>query len=334
MSFSAIENLHFRKDKEWLQIPAWARFYAVLGALSEGNLERQSRLVVSLSVPSRSYVAAFVALGIVTASAERPVFSKPSTEHFSEICSLPLNAPVAITVFGTDGSHRRKMGVFAGLTVHRGSRCAVIRVNRKIDGGGSHLIRDEDSHRVEILETGPIDLPKKQVGTPIPGMSPFGKAFFQSKETQLSRRKSKFDCLFVGPINALHREIEETSFAIKRSGRFYEGTLGDVLRVRRFIRRDEAFSSDIARVHGHSLDYLNEGDKPSFVLFDGANAFIRLHAQTRNNHCVVILDRTESSFRDAADILNENYLRRLSDKHLNFTMLPKGVEVMSFYERC
>jgi hypothetical protein len=226
------------------------------------------------------------------------------------------------------------MGVFAGLTDHRGSRCAVIRVNRKSDGGGSHLIREEDSHRVEILATGPIDLPKKQAGTPIQGMSPFGKAFFPSNEMQLSRRKSKFDCLLVGPINALHREIEETSFAIKRSGRVYEGTLGDVLRVRRFIRRDEPFSSDIARMHGHSLDYLNEDDKPSFVLFDGAKAFIRLHTQTRTTNCVVILDRTENSFRDAADVLNENYLRRVSDKHLNFTMLPKGVEVMSFYERC
>jgi hypothetical protein len=333
MSLLAFDALHFQKDDRWLRVPAWARYYAFVGSIAVGALEPNMRLVVALSVPSRSYVAALTSAGIVTTSAEIPVIRQTSKNHFVEICNLPANTPVSLVVLGPNGSHLKKKGVFAGLSNYGGSPCAIIMVNRKSAGGGSHLIREEDSDRVEILPTGPVDLPKKQTGKLIRGMSAFGKAFFRSKEAQMSLRESRLDCLIVGRINALHREIEETPLAVDRSRKLQVGTLGDVLRVRRFIRDGEPFTSDVIRVRGHSLDWINESYKPSFIVFDGATAFIRWHSRVRDRNWLVILDRTETSFREAADILNEAYLRRLTDKQVNFPAPPKGIEVMSYHER-
>lgn len=314
-------------------MPEWVRYYAVVGSLAVGALESSMRLVVALSVPSRSYVAGLTSAGIIAASADIPVIRQTSKTHFVEICSLPANAPVSLVVFGPNGSHLKKKGVFAGLTEYGDSPCAIIMVNRKSSGGGSHLIREEDSDRVGILPSGTIDLPKKQTGRLIRGMSAFGRAFFRSEEAQNSLRESRLDCLIVGRINALHREIEETPFAIDRSRKFHIGTLGDVLRVRRFIGAGEPFSSDVIRVRGHSLDWLNESYVPSFIVFDGATAFIRWHSRLRDRNWLVILDRTQTSFREATEILNEAYGRRLADKQVNFPAPPKGVEVMSYHER-
>lgn len=330
------ETLHYRKDDQWVKIPVWAKYFIEVGVRAVAAGQTDAKLIVGMAVPSRAYAAAFAGLGVVSARANQTEITQSSTTHFEQICNLPLNAPVSITVRGRDGAQRKKKGVFVGTTKHYGSTCAMIMVNSKSAGGGSHLIREVDANMVEILPNGFITLPKRQTGKLVRSMSGFAKSFLSSKNARLSTKRSRPDGAIVGRINTLSREIEDTPFAVQGTGdKYYEGKLQDVLRVRRFISEGEHFASDVIRINGRALTILEDGQMPPFVVFDGATGFIRWHSHVRRSNWIVVLDRTDSRFREAADVLNEAYLNRIyEDRDVDLPTPAEGVEVISFYERC
>src|SRR5689334_202309 len=107
--------LYYRASGFWIPLPSWAHFFIELGLNAAATAQTQARLVVGLSVPSRSFAAAFSSMGIITALANHSREHSES-EHFVRICSLPTNTPVSIVVFGLRGTLLRKKGVFVGTT--------------------------------------------------------------------------------------------------------------------------------------------------------------------------------------------------------------------------
>ena len=130
-------------------------------------------------------------------------------------------------------------------------------------------------------------------------------------------------------------EIEDTRFAVPGSQcKYHEGTLQDLLRVRRLIKDGEHFASEIIRLSGRSLTIGGNNEMPPFIVFDGAAGFVRWHSQLRSSNWIVVLDRTDSRFREAADVLNDAYLNRtLEERQIVVPALPEGIEAMTFYER-
>lgn len=329
-------TLHYRQEDQWVEIPVWTKYFADLGAQAVAAAQADAKLIVGLAVPSRAYAAAFAALGVVTARAYQTEITQSPTTNFEQICNLPQNAPVSITVRGRNGAKRKKKGVFVGITEHYGSTCAMIMVNSKSAGGASHLIREVDASMVEILASGSITLPKRQTGKLVRGVSAFAKGLLRSKNARLSTKQSRLDCAIVGRINTLSREIADTSFAVPGAGdKYYEGKLQDVLRVRRFIGDGDHFASEVIRVNGRALAIPEHGGMPPFIVFDGATGFIRWHSHVRRSNWIVVIDRTDSRFREAADVLNEAHLNRIhEERHIELPTPAEGVEVLSFYERC
>ncbi|MBS1792083.1 MAG: hypothetical protein JST85_30535 [Acidobacteria bacterium] len=312
-----------------MEIPIWANYFFNTGVIAAASTEKH-RLTLCLAIPSRSYAAALAALGIivtrVTQYAERPSPSK----HFELICNLPDGAPVSLII-----GNKIKKGVFDGCADHHGLKCARIMVEQKNSGGGAHFIWEADALRVKVLPLGPAYLPKRQSGRPIPQVADFARHILGDKQALTFIKRPQLECLIVGRVNVLRREIMETEFAVSSDRIVYhEGHLQDLLQVHRFLNSSEPYRSDICRVNGQAPSFVdNNGATPPFVIFDGATGFIRWRDQLRSSNWIVILDKTDARFREATEVLNQAYLNRIDDNGLVDLPSPlAGVDVMSFYE--
>ena len=322
-----LKDLFYRNEDKWVEIPTWARYFLDTGAAAA--VAAGPRLVLCLAVPSRSYAAALAACGIVTTRASLPVEQSSPAKHFELICNLPEETPVSLL------SGRKKLkGLFIGCADHQGMKYAQIMVNQKSAGGGSYLIPEAGALRVDVLPAGPINLPKRQGGRSIPQVADFTRHILGNRQAQIFAELPRLECLIVGRVNVLRREIMDTAFATSSDRTAYhEGRLQDLLQVHRFLNGTEPYRSDICRVNGQAPVFANDGVIPSFVIFDGATGFIRWRDHLRDSNWIVILDRTDARFHEAAQVLNQAYLSRIDDNGLvNLSSPPAGVEVMSFYE--
>ena len=132
---------------------------------------------------------------------------------------------------------------------------------------------------------------------------------------ELSYKRQKKTKLSVGP------RARETS----------AGTLQDILRIRRLSSTSEAFRSDIfpVRSKGHAME--SEEMAPHLVVFDGAVGFLKWRHIWPHCNWVVILDRTEPRFEEAAQIVNEDYFSRVDEEKLELPDAPPvSVELVSY----
>lgn len=328
-----LENLFYRNENAWAEAPAWARYFFDVAAAHASAEDAPSvagpRSILCLAVPSRSYAAALAACGIVITRAALPVEQPSPAKHFELICNLPEETPVSLL-----NGRKKLKGLFVGCDDHQGMKFARIMVNQKSAGGGSYLIPEAGALRVEVLPAGPVNLPKRQNGRPIPQVADLARHILGDEQALALARRPRPECLIVGRVNILRREITETEFAISSDHTAYhEGRLQDILQVRRFLNGNVPYRSDICRVNGKAPVFANEGVTPSFVIFDGATGFIRWRDHLRDSNWMVILDKTDARFREAADVLNQAYLNRIDDNGLvNLPSPPAGVDVMNFYE--
>src|SRR5262249_13121104 len=145
----------------------------------------------------------------------------------------------------------------------------------------------------------------------------FVRHILGNKQAQGFARRPRLECLIVGRVNVLRREIMETELAISSDRAIYrEGRLQDLLRVHKFLNGSESYRSDICRVNGRAPVFANNGTTPPFVIFDGATGFIRWRDHLRDSNWIVILDRTDAHFREASQVLNQAYLSRIDDNGL------------------
>jgi hypothetical protein len=137
-------------------------------------------------------------------------------------------------------------------------------------------------------------------------------------------------------VNVFKREIMQTRFAVEISKEeLAEGSLQDILRVRRLMKEGEHFRSEVFRIDGKKLPVADYA-VPDITIFDGATSFLKWRDSQRYSNWIILLDRTEPYFRDAAAMLDQEYIRnRISDEGLkNIPTAPPGVELVSYYESC
>lgn len=329
-----LENLYYRIGNEWVETPAWARYFfnaaAACASAESAPSVAGSRSILCLAVPSRSFAAAMAACGIVITRAALPSEQPSAKKHFELICSLPEKTPVSLL-----NGRKKLKGLFDGCDDHLGLKVARIMVNQKSAGGGSYLIPEAGALRVEVLPVGTVNLPKRQKGRPIPQATDLARYILVNEQALAFARQPLLECLIVGRVNILRREITETEFAVSSDRILYhEGRLQDILQVRRLLNGNAPYRTDIYRVNGKPPVFASEGVNPTFVIFDGATGLIRWRDHVRDSNWIVILDKTDARFREAAEVLNQAYLNRIDDNLLvNLPSPPAGVEVMSFYER-
>ena len=164
-------------------------------------------------------------------------------------------------------------------------------------------------------------------------LSNFAKDVLGSHSINEFERESHMTSLLAGSQTALRSESTEQAFTTDAG---QQGTLSDLLRVRRLVGVTRPFRSEIFAANSRRPPrFPAEKNRPDLVIFDGSHGFLKWRDYFPSSHWLVLLDQTEPGFEDGQQTLNNHYVQRNgSDPSLEeFPALPDGVEVIFFQER-
>ena len=173
----------------------------------------------------------------------------------------------------------------------------------------------------------------EKVGDVNTSRSEFIAQVFQGADLWNFVTKSTLDCVILGNVGSLVQEATATKLSVGSRGQEVSaGTLRDILRIRKlYDNNKEAFRSDIFPVNVRDHAMPSETISPHLVVFDGAVSFLKWRHKWSHCNWVVILDRTEPRFTEAVQIVNEEYLSRISDCGLRLPQPPPlSVELVAF----
>ena len=315
-------------------LPSWGKFYLQLGAAVAQEDNAQRGLVTALAVPTRSYAAVLVAAGAVISKAKTTDTKgqvSPAA-HFEMLSSLPDGTAVVLRK-----GDKAVKGIFVGTKDVKNDGTAMIGVQTQSGKGGSltEWLPVESSLKVQVSSRTWTRLPAnlEKVGDVNTSRSEFIAQVFQGADLWNFVTKSTLDCVILGNVGPLVQEATATKLSVgSREQEVSAGTLRDILRIRKLYGNNkEAFRSDIFPVNVRDHAMPSETISPHLVVFDGAVSFLKWRHKWSHCNWVVILDRTEPRFTEAVQIVNEEYLSRISDCGLRLPQPPPlSVELVAF----
>lgn len=324
-------NLFYWSDDFWVVLPKWSKFFLEFGFELGQQSYSGERLVVAFALPVRSYASSLVAAGIVIARTNfdgRPL-NGDLNEHFEKLCRLRIGTPLIFR----EGKRELK-GKFDGVATYKKEKRIRVQVTNKAGGCLTHLLNREMSKSVSISH-GKVNLPKKQKGRVVVKRKKFLDAMLEG--TNINTYDfvyiSRLESVIVGPVNIIGRETTETRVAVKKKDYFVEGIFQDVLRIRRFLPDNRAFRTEL--LPGSGTINMDNEIHPAVTIYDGANGYLKLRNAWPSFSDVIILDRTESNFDGAVNILNQDYIRKRIESNtlLDSLTIPAGIEVIAYKER-
>lgn len=328
MQLESRQSLFYQLDANRRALPAWASFWMDLGR-AVGSWERPGhRLVVGVALPTRAYAASLIAAGIVEARSKVDSGAN-AARHFKVLAEQQVNTPVRFRE-----KDRVLNGLLAGVQTIEGEPRIGVCVSNRSGGSLTHWVREADVLRIS-LHTGEIKrLPKLQTGRRVIRSS-FVRGFIPPERLLDFASRSDLECVIVGHVGVLRKEVEETPFVAQVGSQLESGTLQELLRVRKFQSADAPFRTHVLRAGGGKPDALPPGISPRVTLFDGSDAFLKWHEYWRHTHWVVLLDQGEAMLREAASVLYDDFVqRRVGEPSLKLSSRPPlGVEMMVFQER-
>jgi len=332
--------MFYARDGRYVPLPECANYFISVGEDAATSRNFDEQLVLALALPTRAYVAALIALGVV-----RTILVEPPKEK--DLAEVWHNIALGTPVFVKEGTKRVK-GQFDGLMCNppdNRPRIGVCFPNKK--GWPVNYFLPENCIISSLPSGSTMVLPRPNPGDEIVNDQRFITGFIPQGNLNTMLTKSHLNCLIVGHLNILRSEIRDTTFAVgletiqdkqaKSVGeiiegklRFDEGTLNDVLRVRKFSSPNQTFMTDIfpvdARTSLKDIDCNN-----TVIIYDGAASFLRWRNSKERNVRIILLDRTESHFDTAVQVLNSDYIARASDPtHFKWKNVPSSIETMSF----
>ena len=310
----------YLSDDEHVPFPVWASSLIRLGTRIGERPVGPRRLVIAVALPTRAFAAALISAGVAIAKARVPVHGQQSA-HFRALCESPRGTKVLFLERG-----KRHKAVLDGTQVYSGE--TYVRVQVTTGDKLTHLLRDSQSSAVELSDWDG-DLPERQQGKRIVRAPDFLAAVIGPLAPDFVMH-SRLDAAIVGPAGRLRTEITETPLStLLPNGRHCAGTLQDVMRVRRFGPQ-QAYRVDVV-TDANAIGKLEN----TVVVYDGCQAFIKAHHAAGKNSVVVVLDRTNVCFQDAAANLNEMYMKHKgerSDALINGSDIGWGVEILAYEE--
>lgn len=324
-----LDNVYYLDGREYRPFPEWARFFFTLGTVF-GKQEWNGRLVAGLALPVRDYAAVLLATGIIVRSAQASNSNSEILAHFQELCSLDIGTALIYR-----RGNRKYKADFAGVDETGVEKRIKIRVQSEKGKQGrnlTHILTPALAQTVSIAPRPFSSLPQSQKGRTIQAQTGFLSTVLGTENVQRFVSQSHLNCLMIGPAKSLEAESTGTLLATRnQDGKLVESTLQEVLRVRRLVSSDGTYRSEIST----SKRKVETSEKPDFVVFDGATGFRKWRDTLRNSHWIVLLSRTDSDFKDAVDLLNQEYLMHGSSIVKSNAMpdLPPGVEAMFFEEK-
>jgi len=255
---------------------------------------------------------------------------KTVENHFKQLCALERGTRVVFR----DGN-RIKYGIFEG--VDKVGDQPAIRVSLRDKFNTTHLFIPKRALDVTITPEQDISISNRQVGRLVNSNREFIACLLENMTPAEFVASSRFECAIIGHVKWLQYEIENTVFALdKPGGGIVKGTLQDVLRIRRFLKNSPNFKSDIWPATKTLAEGIDKGENPAVIVFDGATSFLRWKDYCRDSHWVVLLDRTEPSYREAVEEFNNEYIQNRSGDALKLGLegFPSGIELCAYKEAC
>lgn len=301
-------------------LPEWTSYLIKLGLYLVSFQIPNRRLVVGISMPTRSFGAAFAALGVSHAAYLDPGERNPE-ENFARFASMPSGTAIRFprgrmlyhgSLIGTE-----KLGGVEHLTYYDsdGLKC-YLRWDRC---GAIELVKPEEHFiRPRLLAY------NADFVAAVLGVDPFAHASYTC-----------LDCLIVGTKDALRNEVLTQKFVSHRDETLQvEGSLNDLLRCDVFERNanDHDRTTFVSAFEDHVHERVLR-ERPPAVIFDGPKGFLRLRSYWRRSPWLVLLDRTSRSAVDAADAFNQEFAQSLGDADLSaIGEPPSQFEVCGYVE--
>ena len=334
-------SLYFTKDaNKWVPLPAWGNFFIDIGRSVVENGNDQNRLVVALAVPTRTYAAAFAAFGVVFG---RAVSSNKIIHEdvFDHLCKLRKGARVFYKK--NTNTNEWSSAIYDGVCNDYDQPRIRIRVKQEIkskkkeEPDTTYLICRKDSYKVRLAdEKSKLTLKQRNSSQPI-----IIKKFLEGCLSEADALKlstiTQLDCVILGRVSNLREESTKIPFACSSNkSSLKEGVLQDILRVQTFFTsEDQPYRSEVLPVTGYKQPRIIDELVPHVTIFDGATGFIKWHDFYRHSHSIILLERTETRFREAVDIINQDYNHRICEGGIkNTAPTPPGVELVIYQKSC
>ena len=247
------------------------------------------------------------------------------------LSSLPAGTSVILEKGG-----KKVKGILVGVkdAMNNGTEMIGIQIQNKKGGLLTDWLPPKSSHKVQLSSKDWSQLPAdvgKSVGVKT-SKSEFIARIFEGLDLWNFITHSVLDCVILGSVRTLEQEATTTRLSIGAKRRNAAvGTLQDILRLRRSAGTNESFRSDIFPVNPKNDAMKFEEVTPQVVVFDGASGFLKWRDNWSRCNWVIVLDRTEPRFAEAVQVVNEEFLGRISEKKLKLLDTPPvSVELVSF----
>lgn len=331
------ESLLYKHTKnKWQLLPIWAKWYLSTGLLFGSASLPNKRLVLGISSPVRDYAGLFLSLGIIYKRSDILVDNFNNQDYFDFLKSQP---PETCVSFLTDinGKLKRRDGLFGGLykQVNGEESLRIIYIldtkeNRKC----TKYFNEKDCRKIIVTESHEMDLSStKKKGTAVVNNLLFLMQFVEDGRLIDFITTFRLDCLIIGSKKRFINEIE-TPFCLKSGdGKSIVGNFKDILRPKNYNIYEKSYRSLSFSAFSRKPPF--ENGNPWCVIFDSANGYLKWNHRFGSSHQIVLLDRTETYYENAASHLNNRYYNRDADitsAGLKLPLLPNGVEIISFME--
>lgn len=318
-----LEQLRCRGPEGWIPLPAWARFMLSAGAAAARFSSDEGRLVIALSVPTRSFAAALAGAAAVVTSFRESTPAGGAAEHFEQLASLPAGTPV---------HHRDGDSIEQGLLMGVADDFSDSRPRLKVELPKERTVYLPEGlcKRIQVISH-PETLTtrkRKLVKTP-----EFLSRALTGIDVQSLSSTTELDCVIVGVKRALEYELIQERFAAGEASECYEGTLQEIVRARPFAVTNAPHRSDVMSASADAEDSHLAELNPAVTIFDGAAAFDNWRVEWRSSNRLVIIDRSSPSAGDGAATINQAYASRIREcDALEDVDVPRGIEMVTYLE--
>jgi hypothetical protein len=318
--------LVFDQQGPALDLPDWARFYIDLGKSLPSNMTPNSQMITALSAPTRSFIAAFIAFGIVWGNAVLHDRQLDEIGHFLMLRGLLANTPL----IWKDGLKEKKaiFKEYRENTVFGPALWVQIAGTDKQGARSDHRGFTPKQSLALRVAPNPFDkIPVNQDGRLSLTDSQLVRFLLDQAAADNFAATSRLDCLIIGTKRVLFNELD---LRLLISNRVY-GTLQDMVQCRNLPAYDNTYKSLISSGLSKSMAKL-EDEPPSFVIFDGASSYLRFCNYFPRSNWMIVIDRTSiRSLPEAAQSINDLYGERMPQSvNLGLRSLPDSIELISF----
>ncbi len=294
--------LLFKRGTEWERVPDWAEFFRTIGRCSIKEELRDA--TIGVLVPTRAYVAAFVALGAVEASLELP------PAGFEELEDLAPGTRLSVTEAG-----RQIRYTFDRYATESGRRGMWL-LNEATCLGS--FLPESQWFRITLGDHGLAKPVKTLIERPAPEWDEkFVKGVLGTDDLGPLLVGNRLVAVIVGSKVELSRELESEPFAVEsESGSHAEGHLEDIIRTRSFADnvQGDSFRTEVLSARHPTLAKGIRDMNPRVFISDNPTAFLR-HRDAMTGGCrVAIFDLTAREASQTIREFDNEYVARSSDE--------------------